>query len=314
MGEIKIIQPNQITNARYEFTALQKNIIYEILGKVQMHMNKDEFLDKDLFNNFIVSLDVQSLTNGKNHKVVWDAAEKLQGMSFKFDYDAADGKHRRSAVLVTTADHRYGSGTVELTINSDAIPVLLYIGKGFTQFQKTIAITLRSIHAKRMYELCNRWKDKKGFVMSLKEFKQTLNVEKKYSKIYDLKSNVLNVARNELKESADVWFDYKMTKVKSRSFNVIEFSVYQQNKIPGYEDKSGIYSKVVGFLSFTYPLAKDSTAAYIADQVLDSGDIDKLERRLQKLFNEYGAMEKDAEDVIRLTKHIIKHDFEITVK
>ena len=308
---VQIIQPNQITNARYEFTALQKNIIYEIIGVLQKHMSNEERIDMDLFNNFIISLDVNSLVKGTNYKPVWDAAEKLQNVSFKFDYNAKDGKHRRSAVLVTTVNHKYGSGSVEIRINQDAIPVLLYIGKGFTQYQKTIAITLRSVHAKRMYELCNRWKDQGGFIMTLKEFRQTLNIEKKYGKIYDLKNRVLDTAQKELKQSADVWFEYEMKKVSSRSFNVIQFKILNQKNIPGQEDKSGIYSSVVRFLSFTYPLTKDNSATRIADKLLNTRQIDQAERRFRKLFDEYGAAEKSAEDVVRLTKHILKNDFSI---
>ena len=312
--KIKMVQPNQITNARYDFTAVQKNILYEILGKVQKHMSKETLLNRDLFNNFIVSIDVDTLVHGKNYKIIWDAAENMQKMAFKFDYERADGKYRRSAVLVTTCDHKYGSRTVELTINPDAVPVLLFIGEGYTRFQKTIAISLKSVYSKRMYELCNRWKDKAGFIMSLKEFKQTLGIEYKYKKISALKKYVLDTAQKELKQNADTWFDYDLKKVDSRSFNMLHFKVYHQEKTIGGNNHLGLYSKVVGFISFTYPLAKDGTAAHITDQILDSGNLDILERRLQKLFNEYNAGEKEAKDVVRLTKHILKNDYNIKIK
>ncbi|MDO8886195.1 hypothetical protein, partial [Candidatus Oleimmundimicrobium sp.] len=61
MESIALVQPNRVTNARYDFTALQKNIIYKIYESLQNHLTKEKQIDKDLFNNFVVSVPVSFL-------------------------------------------------------------------------------------------------------------------------------------------------------------------------------------------------------------------------------------------------------------
>ena len=67
-----------------------------------------------------------------------------------------------------------------------------------------------------MYELCCRWADKGGFEITLVEFRKILFIEDKFKQIVQLKDRVLDMAQRELKESADVWYDYSLEKRESR--------------------------------------------------------------------------------------------------
>ena len=312
-----IIQPNRITYAKFNLTALQRNIIYLIIGKVQKHMTKENVINKDLFNNFVVTIDAETLIKSNNYSSVYEASKKLQKMLFEYDYIADDGRYRKSAVFVTTIGQKKGSRYVDLTINKDAIPVLLYIGVGvgYTRFQKTIAISLKSVYAKRMYEFCNRWKDRGGFVITINEFKEMLSISDKYKSISDLRKRVLNPAKKELKENADVWFEYDLKKYNSRSYNMIEFKVFTQNplEIPGKKNKSGIYIEVVNMLSLAYPISKDGTSAFIADRIKEKGKLDELYQKLRRLDNGLKNGKKTKLDVVKLIKHIIKTDYGIKI-
>ena len=308
-----IIQPNRITYAKFDLTAVQRNIVYLIIGKIQKHMTKDNLLNRDLFNNFIVTVDADLLVKSNNYDSIYDAAKKLQKMIFEYDYTADDGRYRSSAVFVSTISQKRGNRYIDLTINKDAIPVLLYIGVGvgFTRFQKTIAISLKSVYAKRMYELCNRWKDRGGFLISIKEFREMLSIGSRYKQISDLRKRVLNPAQKELKETADVWFEYDLKKYNSRSYNMIEFKVFSQNplELPSKKDKSGIYMDVVNVLSIAYPLTKDGTSAFIADRIEERGRLEELYQRLRRLEDELKKGQKTKTDVIKLIKYIIRVDF-----
>ena len=78
-----IIQPNRITYAKFNLTPTQRNIVYLIIGKIQKHMTKDNMLNRDLFNNFIVTVDADLLVKSKNYDSIYDAAKKLQKMIFE---------------------------------------------------------------------------------------------------------------------------------------------------------------------------------------------------------------------------------------
>ena len=203
MKELSIIQPNSVTNARYDFTPLQKNIVYFILKELQILMSKDKAINQDLFSNFIVSIPVASLAGEKNHSKVIDAAKALMKQPMEYNYSQDEKMYTVATVLVHTAKHKHGSETVELYVPFDALSLLLYIGKGFTLYQLPIALGLKSKHSKRLYEFCCRWKDKGGYSMSVQELRQMLMIETKYKDINLLRKYVLDVARNELKHSAD---------------------------------------------------------------------------------------------------------------
>ena len=137
----KVVQPNEITNAKYDLSALQKNIVYEMLFHLKQHMDKDKVLNKDLFDNLIVTLNINKLTDSKNYAPVWKAAKDLMGKVFEYKYSRKDGKYICAVTLITSAKHKHGTNTVDLKINVDALPILLHIGAGFTTYQKTVAIS-----------------------------------------------------------------------------------------------------------------------------------------------------------------------------
>ena len=131
------IQPNDITEAKYEFSALQKNIIYEVIGELQHLMTKDMLEIGDLsIEDLNISVSVSKLAGSNNHRKVIDQAKELMRKIFEYDYNKDDKKHLKVTTLFHAIDHQYYSDTVKLQISPGAVPVLLYIGNGFTQVPK----------------------------------------------------------------------------------------------------------------------------------------------------------------------------------
>ena len=62
---------------------------------------------------------------------------------------------------------------------------------GYTKFKRQVAMELRSLYAKRMYELMCKWQDKNGFTMNISELKDMLAVTEKYAKYSAFKKFVL---------------------------------------------------------------------------------------------------------------------------
>jgi len=318
-----IIQPNSLTNGRYEFTALQKNIIYIALSHIRKDMTKEKLSNKNLFDDYVIDIKISSLAKSKNYTEIIEAAEGMMKKPVKYQYTTVDegGKKVRkfsvATVLVNTAIHEHGSDIVKLTISKMAVPYILYIGQGFTELQGTIALNLISIYAKRLYEMCCRWKDVGGFVMSLDEFKTILNIEKKYPQISQLRQYILDYSQKELKEKSDVWFEYKLNKTGgSRSFNQIIFKVFRNSvdlKALGSR-KGEIAEKMIfiqNFLNYTFPIVKNDKALRITEQLNDFGFVDEAHKRFSALNKEFKDSEIEIKDVIALTYTILRQDFEI---
>jgi plasmid replication initiation protein len=275
---LSIIQPNAVTNARYEYTALQKNIMYFIIDAVQKHMTAERSeLNQDLFGNFEIEMNVGDVAKGTNYEQIMNAVKDLMRKPISYYYNRQDGCYDVTTVLIFSIIHKRGSGKVLLKISADSIPALLYIGGGFTAYNKVIAVSLTSVYAKRMYELLCRWRDK-GFIrMTLAELRKMLCIEKKFKQISELRCDVLDKSARMLKEGADYWFTYELKKERSRSFNVIEIWVLGKVQV---EKRFEEYRRVYGFL---YSVYSDNRAYDVTEYLLKNGYIVKACERLERL-------------------------------
>jgi len=311
---LSIIQPNRITNARYEWTAIQKNIVYGIIDALQNEMSYQPLLF-DGGREYV--LDLEKITDAEHYSYVQKEAEEMMKRPIHYDWKGKNGKmNDTTTAIIASVTRERGARFIRVEIPKMTLPVLLYIGAGdsggggFTVIQKTIAISLKSKHSKRLYELCCRWKDKGGFNMALDEFKKMLYVEKKYKDINKLRDQVLDVAKKELKESADTWFEYDLKKIKSRSFNWIYFSVFQ-NDLKLKNAEKGLYPNIYNFLMISFPSMFNDYAMRIADQLSDKGQLSNAWSKFRPIYEKYVSNEMEAKHLVNTTRKILREDFGI---
>jgi plasmid replication initiation protein len=219
--------------------------------------------------------------------------------------------------IINTVRNIRDTDYITVEISTWAIPYLLYWGKGVggTIYQKAIAVRLKGLYAKRLYKMCCRWQDKGGFDMPLAEFRKMFKIENKYKQPSDLRKRVLNPAQKELKKNADLYFEYDIHKIQSRAYNHITFKIFSQKAPKPEENTSYWYQFVYNFITRTYPAYKDDKALRITDQLAENSEtLRAAYTRFLKIRDEYNKEQKGDEDIIRLTKHILKNDFEINVK
>ena len=306
-----IIQPNKMTYARYDYTAIQKNIIYLTQANLQNYLTAHkEKLTLDLFNDYVITLQIKDLLRnaGQGYSFIIDAVKDLMKKPIEYEYVKDKDKYSVVTTIVNTVKHKHGSGIVKLTISKDAVPFLLHVGGGYTAYQRTIVMSFRSVYSKRMYEICSRWKDKGGFSISLKEFRQMLSITDKYRQIGQLKMRVLNIAQKELKKSSDIWFDYEFKKINSRSFNVIDFKIHSQGTKSDNDGlDSGFYIFIYNFMSMAYSQSTDKLKN-ICDKISDNEQLEEFYRKMKRLERELNSNEKTQKDVIKIIHTIVKQD------
>lgn len=319
MTEI-IRQPNKVTNAKYAFTSIQKNIIYKIIEKLQKDMKRLEDarksgspsvfseLQKNLFNETEFTFKIKSIDKNNNYTRLVKEARRMCQMPVEYTIDRENGTYDVFTGLVSTVEHLHGSEFISFVVPSRAIPFLCYIENGFTAYQQTIAISLKSKYSKRMYEMCSRWKDKGGFTISVEEFRETLMLEGKFKQITEVKNRVLEIAMKELEKSADVWFSYKLRKQSSRSFNWIDFKVFSSAKSPKKNNETEYSIFIYNFLTLTFPAMFNSHARDITAFLQTSTHFSDAYHRFFKLHEEYQET-KDIVKLKKMTRTILREDF-----
>ncbi len=229
--QITIIQPNRVTYARYDFSATQQNILYNIIHRIQKEIDYASRMNHTLFNEMVVEIPLQELDPSRNYKHIFAEAEKLREKHMRFTYKDEKGRPTYvSTSCLSTIEHTRGTHVVRIYIPAKAATALAYIGEGFTRYQLAIALSLRSKHSKRLYELCCRWQDKEQFSLKITELRELLAVQHTYKRMGELKKHILDVVQADLQHRADIYFSYTLEKGGGRAYETVRFTVLRKAK------------------------------------------------------------------------------------
>ena len=126
------------------------------------------------------------------------------------------------------------SGNITYTFHEDMLPFLLNLQDRYTQYCFQDILPMKSTYSIRIYELLRSYFNlRKPITFSLDELRHKLNCEK-YPRFSNFKQKVLDVAVEEINEHTDLFVEYKLEKIESRSYNRITFFV--QSKWENYVD------------------------------------------------------------------------------
>ena len=202
-----IKQHNAITEARYEMSALEKNIIYMLLGLLN---------DADSPNKtYKIPLNDLKGARGKDIDHVYFAKtiKKLVNRQIYTQY-----RNKEELVLNILSSGRYDQGTIELEISEKMRVFLFALKNNFTLFRLQVALNLKSKYSKRLYEMFSQFKDTGEWFITLNELKARLSLydkktgKEKYPAYGMFRTKVLEVAQKELAEHADLTFTYEAQK------------------------------------------------------------------------------------------------------
>lgn len=202
-----IKQHNAITEARYDMSALEKNIIYMLLGL----LDEAEAPDK----TYKIALNDLKGARGKDigHVYFAKTIKKLVNRRIYTQYGT-----EKELVLNILSSGRYDQGTIELEISEEMRAFLFALKNNFTLFRLQVALNLKSKYSKRLYEMLAQFKDTGKWFITLNELKTRLSLydkktgKEKYPTYGLFRTKVLEVAQKELAEHADLTFTYEAQK------------------------------------------------------------------------------------------------------
>lgn len=219
--ELEVRQHNALTNARYDYTELQQDLLFFIISK----------LNPDNREGYTLSIMELSKLTGKKynaaylHKATADMGSRVLEVLTEKSYE--------QIWMFQRVKYHLGQGIIEFDFTKHILPYLFDLKNNFTSFELAAALRLTSKYAKRIYPLCSQWKDlgetKKYDLQDLKKMLGLLDDKgnEKMKQLIDLRTNVLDVAMKQINEHTELHVSYKLEKV-GRSFKNIVFSVKSQ--------------------------------------------------------------------------------------
>lgn len=205
-----IIQPNRVTMMRYAVTALEEDLFTLVMKTLQDELYEGKMMDRNLWGEPVLHFNLLEIAPELKPADTFNRLKKIKTREFEYIYTSkASGKEVEvNGVLFPTV--LKSDNSIELKINTDALPWLLWVGgiePGKTYFNKTAALALSGGHSKRLYKMLASWKAKGGWRVSIKEFKEKLKVN---HDLGNLKKRVIEPAKEELYNNgkSDIWFEY----------------------------------------------------------------------------------------------------------
>lgn len=311
-----IIQPNHISTARYNLSALEKNILYTIVDKLQFQMTKNSFNE---FTEQEVKILLRTIEKNNNYSRIRKAVISLgsKHVEFEINIPGTDKVKKTLTVLISGFDYIPNSGEISFKVPSSACVFFCYIGGGYTSLQKCIAISLNSIFSKYMYELCCRWIDRGGYTCTILNLRSYLSVGEKYVQLAHFRNKVLNTALKELKQKADYYFSYTLIKKNSRKYTDIAIKIHknvsnQESKFIGVDEKK--YNYTYRFLCIFFPNYVDDKALVYCEKLTSNSKLNFAYERFKKLDQEYSSGSKTNLDIKNLLDYVILPEFGVKEK
>jgi plasmid replication initiation protein len=220
--EVEIRQHNALTNARYEYTELQLDLLFFLISKLRKDRQDRvyELNIKDL-----------SLLTGKKynaaylHKATSDMGSRVFEVQTETRY--------RQLWMFQRVDYLLGQGIIEIKLTEDITPYLFDLKENFTSYELASALRLTSKYAKRIYQYCSQWKDQgETKKYDIQDFKQMLGLlddkgKDKTIRMSDFRESVLDVAVKQINEHTELHISYKLEK-RVRTYKNIIFTVKAQ--------------------------------------------------------------------------------------
>lgn len=216
-----VVQSNQFINLRHTLSLAEARVFLSMVAQIER--------EDDDFKTYRIDVkdfsDMVGLKGQSSYSALKEVAESLRYKEFKTLRQ--DGGWLVMG-YISSAEYLPGQGVVELSFDPKLKPYLLGLKEAFTQYDIRYIISLRSIHSVRIYELLKQYERIRVREFDLQELKYKLNIDDKYKRYTDFKTNVLEIAKRDLMKATDIYFEYEEIK-QGRFIKRIRFNIFSKN-------------------------------------------------------------------------------------
>lgn len=218
----RIIKGNPIINAKFDITAIQMKIFLHMIASIDQAKDSVPIIK-------ITVKDFQKLTGINSNNIYAHVEKEAMKMREKRIF-FSNSKITFDANLISAFVYYKDEGYFTLEIPQALHPFLLQIKENFTVLDIRNILRLDSVYAMRFYEFCKEYERFGKFRFGVDELKATLGLSNRYKNYFDFKKKVVEQARKELSESAEIFFEFEELKV-GKKVETLEFTIISNRKI-----------------------------------------------------------------------------------
>lgn len=208
-----------------QFSLIEKRVLYCIIQSIKHKLDESPncFKDKTGWKKISLTLGRQEISIcAKRFSDVIKATENLKEHSVK----TPNGKTYR---IITSMSYNESNGEFAVVMNRVMTPYFIELSSSYSLDHINVALSLKSTFSQILYEMYCLDENIKSVTLSINELKKYFCVEDKYTKVFDLRSKVIDKAIDEIKELYD--------KKESDSYLSVE-PIKESRKITAYKLKT----------------------------------------------------------------------------
>ncbi len=247
-----ITKSNDLVEAKFKLTALEQKFI--LLMSSMIHPKDKEFI--------FYRIAIKDILGKMGLEKCNDSYKLLKNLIIGLNRKSLVIPQNNGDALITTwvasAQYFNKKGFIEFEVPEKLKPYLLELNKKFTKLHFEDVIQLKSSYSIRIYELISQFKNIGFRCIKLDDLREMLGlnenielgVKKSKYKLYGhLKVRVLEIARRELEQKCNIFFEYKEIYVPhSRKVETIKFFIIQKKFSETNKEKISEIKKDISLL------------------------------------------------------------------
>jgi len=224
--ETVVAKSNDLVRGRHNFSTIEQRIFVAMVAQLDR--------DEDTFS--LQSVPIRKVSSETNESDLYRRIDNITDrlLDRVIEIRAQDEQGREEQFVkynvFSRCQYDRGSGVVKAKFTEDMRPFLLRLKEKFTLYLITVFLRLRSKYSTQIYELLKMRQGLSNLRMSVGEFRRTLGLEDKYKEFAQMKRRVIEQARGELKERADIYFTYRVIR-EGRRAKEIQFYIHENEAV-----------------------------------------------------------------------------------
>ncbi len=218
----KLFVSNEAINAAYDYTALEINVMMQVLAAAARESDPAKKLSLRL-----TYAQLMPEAEGSAYNELRQAFKGLLKKPYEIYYKETNQYFISN--LITAVTINKNTGLILVDLHPKMYTIITEIKRNYTSFETRAILGLKSKYAKRLYLLASQFKNTGVRYVNLDELKKQLALSDKYPKINDLKKRVLEPAINEINAVSDLTVSYEFSKL-GRKFNEITLLIKLNNE------------------------------------------------------------------------------------
>jgi hypothetical protein len=216
-----VVKSNRLVEASYKLTVQEQRIIILVASMIKP--------DDEDFETYRIDvkdfMEMIGVTGHSKYKETKEITKKLRERTLVIK--DTDNDQELQVGWVSSFRYFNRQGYVQIRFDPELKPYLIKLKERFTSYDLRNVLSLRSNYSIRLYELLKQYEKIGQRQFEVDELRKMLVLGEGEYKLYGhVKSRIIEVAKRELAEKTDIYFEYQEIK-KGRKVHSLKFFIFE---------------------------------------------------------------------------------------